>query len=126
MALEKRMGQIEIGGKTYPLNYSIRNADEIDKALAANPPEEYGAYGNVVKNVRVLAILIRDGVEYMKRFHGEEVEPLAEDDILSILDPGDNPRIIAAIKETIESGSVRLISVQEKNAQAAPAGRKKG
>ena len=125
MAAEKRLGQIEIGGKTYPLNYSIRNADEIDKALAAKPPEEYGDYGNVVKNIRVLIPLMRDGAEYMKRFHGEEIDLLTEDDILSILDPGDNPRIITAIKEAIESGSVRLVNVQEKNSQAAPDGKKR-
>lgn len=125
MGVEKRLGEIEICGVAYPLNYSIRNADEVDKALAAAPPAEYGAYGNVVKSVRVLSVLIRDGTDYMKRFHGEEIEPLTEDDILSVLDPGDNPRIVAAIKETIESGSVRLISVQEKNPQAAPGKRKR-
>jgi len=118
---EKRLGSIEIDGIAYPLNYSIRNAAEVDNALSATNPEEYGKYGVVAKNIRILGLLLRDGAEYMNHFHGEKISPPAEEDLLYLLSPNDNPRVFSAIKETVESGGARLVEVAEKNAQAAPA-----
>lgn len=120
MAPEKRLGSIELNGVDYPLNYCIRNANEISEALAAPEDGAYGAYGTAVKNIHVLSLLLRDGADYMRHFHGETVTPPTEQELLCLLTLSDNKRVVAAVREAIELGGMRLVEVAGKKAAAAP------
>lgn len=123
MQAERRLGSIEIFGTEYPLNYCIRNADEIGRLLSKNGKNEsFGAFSPIANNIDILWLLMRDGADYATRFGGEDIHlTLKHEDLYTIFSPGDNERIVAAIREAIQLGGMRLVEVAEKKAKAAPA-----
>lgn len=121
MQTERRLGKIEIEGKEYPLNYCMRNAAEINEILADKSGKS--DFDTMAKNLRILWLLMRDGAAYMTQMHGDKATPICSEETLQyILAPGDNPRIVAAVKEAIELGGVRLVEVAAKKAAAVSEG----
>lgn len=108
--MEKRFASIEIGGKEYPLNFSVRasqNFYDVTAEKASTEPEVYK------RNIKMLSVMLRDAAEYKERFLGEAVEDVPTvDDLELLLNPGDNNRVIAAINEAVELGGMRLVKAE--------------
>lgn len=119
--MEKRLGKIEILGKEYPLNFSVRLGQEFSDALGQKPD---GVFGVEKQNIHLLALMLKDGAAYSKVVMGEEITPPTEEQLELIFTPGDNTRIVAAIRETIQLGGVRLVHARPKK-NGAEAGEEK-
>lgn len=120
MQAEQRLGKIEICGAEYPLNYCIRNASEISELIADKSSKS--DFDTMCKNIKILRLLMRDGAAYMREVHGEPIGKLPEiEQLVYMLSPGDNPRVVAAVKDAIERGGMRLVEVAAKKDAATSA-----
>lgn len=119
-----RIGEIEIAGKKYPLNFSTKAAKEISA--------RYGGLENISKAfddkavdvmmdevLWILALLISQGVAYKRIVEGEEVAGIGTDDLEIVLGVGDLPGLKDQILDAMTSGMKQEVEVEsEKNAEA--------
>lgn len=117
--MEKRLGKIEILGKEYPLNFSVRLGQEFSEALEAKPE---GVFGIEKQNIRLLALMLKDGAAFKRVVMGEDIDPPTEEQLELIFTPGDNAMIVAAIQDTIKKSGVRLIQARPKKNEAPGTG----
>lgn len=117
--MEKRLGKIEILGKEYPLNFSVRLGQEFSEALEAKPD---GVFGVEKQNIRLLALMLKDGAAFKKIVMGEDIDPPTEEQLELIFTPGDNAMIVAAIQDTIKKSGVRMIQARPKKNEAPATG----
>lgn len=117
--MEKRLGKIEILGKEYPLNFSVRLGQEFSEALEAKPD---GVFGVEKQNIRLLALMLKDGAAFKKIVMGEDIDPPTEEQLELIFTPGDNAMIVAAIQDTIKKSGVRLVQARPKKNEAPATG----
>lgn len=117
--MENRLGKIEILGKEYPLNFSVRLGQEFSEALEAKPD---GVFGIEKQNIRLLALMLKDGAAFKRVVMGEDVDPPTEEQLELIFTPGDNAMIVAAIQDTIKKSGVRLIQARPKKNEAPGTG----
>lgn len=120
-----RITEFELGGKQYPLNFSVAAAKKIN--------EEYGGFDKlsgvftwegVESTLKdcfwTLRLLMEQGAAYRRIFDGEEVElpPLEEMEIL--LGGPDIKRMQTAIHEALGLGLEATVEVEpdEKNGEA--------
>ena len=117
--MDKHFTQIEIAGKSYPLNYSIRAS----RKFAEMPKLGGDSLMQDVfeQNVRYLYILMEEGADYRKRFLGEPGElGVTEEDLYNYFSPNDTERIVGAVDEAMKAGNQREVSAKPgKNAGAA-------
>lgn len=116
LTMEKRLGKIEILGKEYPLNFSVRLGQEFHEALAAKPE---GVFGVEKQNLHLLALMLKDGAAFTRVVTGEAMDPPTEEQLELIFTPGDNAKIVEAVRDTIEKGGVRLVQAKPKKNEAA-------
>ena len=116
--MENRLGSFEIDGKAYPLNYSVRIAQNVD-AVAANKQE--GAYGIYRQNVELLSLLLEDGAEFSRVILVEKVQAPTLEQLLLLLTPADNTRVVQAIRDALERGGMRLVKARAKKNEAKEA-----
>lgn len=117
--MEKRLGKIEILGKEYPLNFSVRLGQEFSEALEAKPE---GVFGIEKQNIRLLALMLKDGAAFKRVVMGEDIDPPTEEQLELIFTPGDNAMIVAAIQDTIKKSGVRLVQARPKKNEAPATG----
>ena len=117
--MEKRLGKIEILGKEYPLNFSVRLGQEFSEALEAKPE---GVFGIEKQNIRLLALMLKDGAALKKIVMGEDIDPPTVEQLELIFTPGDNATIVAAIQDTIKKSGVRMIQARPKKNEAQATG----
>ena len=117
--MEKRLGKIEILGKEYPLNFSVRLGQEFSEALEAKPE---GVFGLEKQNIRLLALMLKDGAAFKRVVMGEDVDPPTEEQLELIFTPGDNAMIVEAIQDTIKKSGVRMIQARPKKNEAQATG----
>lgn len=117
--MEKRLGKIEILGKEYPLNFSVRLGQEFSEALEAKPD---GVFGIEKQNIRLLALMLKDGAAFKRVVMGEDIDPPTEEQLELIFTPGDNAMIVEAIQDTIKKSGVRMIQARPKKNEAQATG----
>ena len=117
--MENRLGKIEILGKEYPLNFSVRLGQEFSEALEAKPD---GVFGIEKQNIRLLALMLKDGAAFKRIVMGEDIDPPTEEQLELIFTPGDNAMIVAAIQDTIKKSGVRMIQARPKKNEAQATG----
>lgn len=117
--MEKRLGKIEILGKEYPLNFSVRLGQEFSEALEAKPD---GVFGVEKQNIRLLALMLKDGAAFKRVVMGEDIDPPTEEQLELMFTPGDNAMIVEAIQDTIKKSGVRLIQARPKKNEAPATG----
>lgn len=117
--MEKRLGKIEILGKEYPLNFSVRLGQEFSEALEAKPD---GVFGIEKQNIRLLALMLKDGAAFKRIVMGEDIDPPTEEQLELIFTPGDNAMIVEAIQDTIKKSGVRMIQARPKKNEAQATG----
>lgn len=105
--MDKRLGNIEILGKEYPLNFSVRIAQDFNETLKAKAS---GGFSAERQNLRLLHLLLEDGAKFSRLVLGQETpEPPTLEALEVIFTPADNATISKAIVETIEAGGMRFV-----------------
>ena len=117
--MDKHFTEIEIAGKKYPLNYSIRASRKItelpelgDDAILQDAYEH---------NIHYLFVLLEEGANYKKRFLGEDGGfELSEEDLMAYFPPTDTEEIVKAVQDAMTAGTQReVLAKPGKNAGAA-------
>jgi hypothetical protein len=119
-----RITEIEIAGKKYPLNFSVKAAKEVSKrygdisnigdAFTGKPMDEM-----MDEASWILALLIEQGVAYKKIVEGEDIKPLTKDELEIVMGVVD----FAGLKDTLlgamTAGMKREVEVEPdtKNAE---------
>lgn len=106
--MEKRLGKIEIMGKEYPLNFSVRIAQQY------NDLADGKVQGIEVdrRTLELLHLLMEDAAAYNRVVLGKESEVLSLEALELIFTPADTPKVVSAIKETIELGGMRMVNAK--------------
>lgn len=120
-----RITEIDIAGKTYPLNFSTRAAkqmaaryggmDQIDTAFEGKGIDEM-----LDDVIWMLALLIDQGVAYRRIIDGVQVDAVSADDLEVLLGMGDLVRIKDVLLEAMLAGAGREVEAEPdpKNAEA--------
>lgn len=119
-----RITEIEIAGKKYPLNFSVKAAKEVS--------ERYGDITNIGDAFEgkstsemmdeanwILALLIEQGVAYKKIVDGEEVKGLTQDELEILMGVVDFADLKSTLLGAMTAGMRREVEVEPdpKNAE---------
>lgn len=89
--MEKRLGEIELLGRKYPLNYSVRISQDVDGILSE---KNAGDLVSIAKrDIRLVTLMMEDAREYRRLILGEETETLSKEELEVLLSPSDVPRL---------------------------------
>lgn len=120
-----RIGEIEIAGSTYPLNFSTKAAKEIAKRYDGLENIEDAFSGKAVdammdEIVWLLSLLIAQGVAYKRIVEGEEVKGITADELEVVLGVADMAGLKDKIMDAMMGGMKREVEVEidPKNAEA--------
>ena len=105
--MEKRLGEIELLGKKYPLNYSVRISQDFDGILSEKTSGDLA--GIAARDIRLIALMMEDAREYRRLILREETETLSREQLEVLLSPADVPKLEKAIAETVKLGGLRFI-----------------
>lgn len=116
--MDNRLGSIEINGTTYPLNYSMRIAQQYNDITEEDIK---GDFAYMERNLKLLALLMEDGAAYQKAFGGEPVTPMSLESLRMCLSPVDSKKVSDAIVDTMYRAGVRRVEAKPgKNGKATP------
>lgn len=119
-----RIGEITLGGKTYPMNFSVKAAKEvstrygglenIDTAFAEKPVDEM-----MDEVIFLLSVLIEQGVLYKRIVDGEDVKGIKAEELEIVLGVADLSGLKNQIMGAMIGGMSREVEVEEgqKNAK---------
>ena len=112
-----RIGEIEIAGKLYPLNFSTKAAKEIAKRYGGLENIEDAFSGKAVdammdEIVWLLSLLIAQGVAYKRIVKGEEVKGITADELEVVLGVADMTDIKDKIMNAMLGGMKREVEVE--------------
>ncbi len=119
-----RIGEIEIAGSTYPLNFSTKAAKEIAKRYDGLENIEDAFSGKAVdammdEIVWLLSLLIAQGVAYKRIVEGEEVKGITAEELEVVLGVADMAGLKDKIMDAMMGGMKREVEVEvdPKNAE---------
>jgi len=118
-----RITEIEIAGKKYPLNFSVKAAKEVSKRYGdiSNIGDAFSgkAIAEMMDEANwILALLIEQGVEYKKIVEGEEIKGLTQDELEIVMGVTDFSNLKATLLGAMTAGMKREVEVEpEKNAE---------
>ena len=112
-----RIGEIEIAGSTYPLNFSTKAAKEIAQRYDGLENIEDAFSGKTVdammdEIVWLLSLLIAQGVAYKRIVEGEEVKGITADELEVVLGVADMTDIKDKIMNAMLGGMKREVEVE--------------
>jgi hypothetical protein len=120
-----RIGEIEIAGSTYPLNFSTKAAKEIAIRYDGLENIEGAFSGKAVdammdEIVWLLSLLIAQGVAYKRIVAGEEVKGITAEELEVVLGVADMAGLKDKIMDAMMGGMKREVEVEvdPKNAEA--------
>lgn len=120
-----RITEIEIAGKKYPLNFSVKAAKEVSK--------RYGDISNIGDAFTdktmdkmmdeanwILALLIEQGVAYKKIIEGEDLKGLTQDELEVVMGVVDFADLKDRLLSAMTAGMKREVEVEPdpKNVEA--------
>lgn len=112
-----RITEIEIAGKKYPLNFSVKAAKEVSKRYGGveNVTEAFSS-GKVDEMMDeatwILAVLMEQGSAYKKIIDGEEIEAPTKEELEIIMGVSDFANIQDALMGAMTSGMEREVEVE--------------
>lgn len=119
-----RIGEIEIAGSTYPLNFSTKAAKEIAQRYDGLENIEDAFSGKAVdammdEIIWLLSLLIAQGVAYRRIVEGEEVKGITAEELEVVLGVADMAGLKDKIMGAMLSGMEREVEVEidPKNAE---------
>lgn len=107
--MEKRMGEIEILGKLYPLNFSLRIAQRYNELAKENRPGDFGVDH---RTLELLHLLMEDAAAYNRVVLGKESETLSLEALELVITPADTPKVAEAIRKALELGGMRMVTAK--------------
>ena len=112
-----RIGEIEIAGSTYPLNFSTKAAKEIAQRYGGLENIEDAFSGKAVdammdEIVWLLSLLISQGVAYKRIVEGEEVKGITADELEVVLGVADMTDMKDKIMNAMLGGMKREVEVE--------------
>jgi hypothetical protein len=112
-----RIGEIEIAGSTYPLNFSTKAAKEIAKRYNGLENIEDAFADKAVdammdEIVWLLSLLIAQGVAYKRIVEGEEVKGITADELEVVLGVADMTDVKDKIMNAMLGGMKREVEVE--------------
>ena len=112
-----RIGEIEIAGSKYPLNFSTKAAKEIAKRYDGLENIEDAFSGKAVdammdEIVWLLSLLIAQGVAYKRIVEGEEVKGITADELEVVLGVADMTDMKDKIMNAMLGGMKREVEVE--------------
>lgn len=122
-----RITEIEIAGRKYPLNFSVRAAEvmaewfggleNIEQVFSNRPAHEM--LGDVR---RIIALLIEQGVAYRKLVDGVDAPSITADELGIILSVGDTDVLKGALLAAMRVGMKQTVETEPdpKNGDATP------
>ena len=121
--------EVEINGKRYPMNFSMGAAKKITNKYGSI--KKFGKAFESIENIAddedqdngelekalfdmvwLLSVLIEQGCKYRRAVTGEEIEPLTEDELLTVVEMNDMKEIFPKIMEAISGDSAREVEVK--------------
>jgi len=119
-----RIGEIEIAGSKYPLNFSTKAAKEIAQRYNGLENVEDAFSGKAVdammdEVVWLLALLIAQGVAYKRIVDGEDAKGITADELEVVLGVADMAGLKDNIMDAMLTGMKREVEVEiePKNAE---------
>lgn len=120
-----RITEIEIAGKKYPLNFSVKAAKEVsarygDIENIGDAFEGKSTSEMMDEATWILALLIEQGVAYKKIVDGEEVKGLTQDELEILMGVVDFADLKSTLLGAMTAGMRREVEVEPdpKNAEA--------
>ena len=112
-----RIGEIEIAGRKYPLNFSTKAAKEIAKRYNGLENIEDAFADKAVdammdEIVWLLSLLIAQGVAYKRIVEGEEVKGITADELEVVLGVADMTDVKDKIMNAMLGGMKREVEVE--------------
>ena len=112
-----RIGEIEIAGSTYPLNFSTKAAKEIAARYGGLENIEDAFSGKAVdammdEIVWLLSLLIAQGVAYKRIVEGEEVKGITVDELEVVLGVADMKDLKGKLMDAMLGGMKREVEVE--------------
>ena len=112
-----RITEIEIAGKKYPLNFSVKAAKEVSKRYGGieNVTDAFsgGAVDEMMDEATwILAVLMEQGSAYKKIIDGEDIEAPTQDELEIIMGVADFTNIQDVLMGAMTSGMEREIEVE--------------
>ena len=113
-----RIGEIEIAGSTYPLNFSTKAAKEIAKRYDGLENIEDAFSGKAVdammdEIVWLLSLLIAQGVAYKRIVDGEEIKGITAEELEIVLGVADMGDLKDKIMDAMLGGMKREVEVDD-------------
>ena len=112
-----RITEIEIAGKNYPLNFSVKAAKEVSKrygdisnigdAFTDKPMDEMMDEANWI-----LSLLIEQGIAYKKIVDGEEIKGITSDELEVVMGVADFANLKDTLFESMMAGMEREVEVE--------------
>lgn len=120
----KRITEIELAGKQYPLNFSVKAAKAVDEKFGSlDQLSGVFGWGDITTSMYnvcwMLELLMEQGAAYKKLVDGETVELLPKEELETIIGPADIPMVQVAILESIGLSMKPSLEVEpdEKNVE---------
>lgn len=115
----KRLTEIEIAGKTYPLNFSTKAAETISDKYGS-----FGAFGSAMSEtadtgkalkeiVWVLFLLMEQGAAYYRIVEGREVEIPTQEDLEVLIGIPDAELLREKILESVGVGAAQTVELED-------------
>lgn len=120
-----RITEMEIAGKKYPLNFSLKAAREVAKRYGdiSNVTDAFN--GKAVDEMMdeaawILALLLQQGAEYKKVVDGEDIKIFTKGELEVVLGVADFAGLKETLMDAMLAGMKREIEVEPdiKNAEA--------
>lgn len=120
-----RLGEIEIAGKKYPLNFSVKVARAVDKKFGSLNGMEgvFGVSNDFTSNLYnihwALHLLMEQGAKYMKMTEDADIEVPTLEELEVLLGAPDLVKAQSAILESIGLSMTPTVEVEsdQKNAE---------
>lgn len=120
---DKRTGRIQIAGKSYPLNFSVRAAQQVS--------ERYGGLEKIGEVLRggdmekvfaelmwLLALLINQGIARDNLLEGGDTQSVKEDDLWILVSLSDMTGLEGILMSAMTADMSREVETDEKNGAA--------
>lgn len=122
---DKRTTYIAIGGKEYPMTFSVRAAQKVAERFGGlenigTAFTEGGTMAALESVVWLLHLLIVQGVTRKNLLEGTNDQTISEDDLFTLLDVADLGVLQGKVMEAITAGAAREVQIRadEKNGEA--------
>jgi len=119
----KRIVEVEIAGKQYPLNFSVSAAKEVAERYGsienlADAIQEKDSAGAMCEIVWLLALLMKQGANWYRIMEGVDREVLTAEQLESVLGVYDIIDMQECLFAAMTAGAERTVEVEEgKNAE---------